>query len=70
MIRLKKGQHAMWHPHDLNSDEIDFLIRKINAVKFINELEKYYSKCYTYKFVKNELKILQELKRKLDVWTT
>ena len=76
MIKLKKGQHAMLHPHELNSNEIDFIIRKMNAVKFINEQDKYYKKCYTkedekkYEYIRIDLKILQELKRKLDIWTT
>ena len=74
MIRLKKNQNAMFHTHTLSENAIDFIIRHVDAVKFVNNLEKTvksYSKddYLKYEFVRKEVAVLDELLQKIDVWT-
>lgn len=74
IIKLKKEQHAMFHTHYLNEEEINYIITKLNAVHFLNERIKYNNKCYNnedlnkYEFIRKEFKILESLKNKLDIW--
>lgn len=74
MICLKENQHAMFHLHTLSDNAIDFIIRHMDAVKFVNNLEKTV-KSYSrddylrYDFVRKEVAILDELLRKIDIWT-
>lgn len=74
MIRLKKNQRAMFHPHTLSADAIDYIIRHLDAVKFVNDLEKsvksYSADDFKYfTFVRKESAILDELLREIDIWT-
>lgn len=75
-MRIKKNQLAMFHTHTLSNNAIDYIITHVDAVKFINVLEKNISQYdifsdsdkKKFNYLQKLISILNELKQEIDIF--